>query len=197
MKAIYFFSTIKPLIVSGPSGVGKGSLVTRLLQNSQEFVYSVSLTTRKPRPNETNGINYFFVDKAAFDEKIKSNAFLEVCEVHGNLYGTSKHQINEIINKNKIPLIEIDVQGAEKINQQLNHQCVSIFILPPSIEILRERLIGRKTETQDIIERRIKNAEIEIQKARSFQFYHFIINDNFETCYNEFLEIINKKYQCS
>ncbi|CAK55569.1 unnamed protein product (macronuclear) [Paramecium tetraurelia] len=195
MKAIYKFSTIKPLIVSGPSGVGKGSLVTRLLQNSQSFVYSVSLTTRKPRPNEQNGVNYHFVNKDVFEENIKNNEFLEVCEVHGNLYGTAKNQINDIIKQNKIPLIEIDVQGAEKINRQLNNQCVNIFILPPSISILRERLIGRKTETSDVVEKRIKNAETEIEKAKSFQFYHFIVNDNFETCYKELLEFVNKKYQ--
>ncbi|CAD8043910.1 unnamed protein product [Paramecium primaurelia] len=195
MKAIYLFSTIKPLIVSGPSGVGKGSLVTKLLQNNQNFVYSVSLTTRKPRPNEQNGVNYFFVDKNVFDEKIKNDAFLEFCEVHGNFYGTAKHQINDIIKQNKIPLIEIDVQGAEKINKQLQNQCVNIFILPPSINSLRERLIGRKTETQDVIEKRIKNAETEIEKAKSFQFYHFIVNDNFETCYKELLEYVNNKYQ--
>ncbi|CAD8137194.1 unnamed protein product [Paramecium pentaurelia] len=195
MKAIYLFSTIKPLIVSGPSGVGKGSLVTKLLQNNQNFVYSVSLTTRKPRPNEQNGVNYFFVDKNVFDEKIINDAFLEFCEVHGNFYGTAKHQINDIIKQNKIPLIEIDVQGAEKINKQLQNQCVNIFILPPSINSLRERLIGRKTETQDVIEKRIKNAETEIEKAKSFQFYHFIVNDNFETCYKELLEYVNNKYQ--
>ncbi|CAD8147397.1 unnamed protein product [Paramecium octaurelia] len=175
MKAIYQFSTIKPLIVSGPSGVGKGSLVTRLLQNSQNFVYSVSLTTRKPRPNEKNGVNYYFVNKDVFDENIKNNEFLEFCEVHGNLYGTAKHQINNIIKQNKIkqnkiPLIEIDVQGAEKINKQLNNQCENIFVLPPSISILRERLIGRQTETSDVVEKRIKNAETEIEKAKSFQF---------------------------
>ncbi|CAD8215420.1 unnamed protein product [Paramecium octaurelia] len=195
MKAIYQFSIIKPLIVSGPSGVGKGSLVTRLLQNSQNFVYSVSLTTRKPRPNEKNGVNYYFVNKDVFDENIKNNEFLEFCEVHGNLYGTAKHQINNIIKQNKIPLIEIDVQGAEKINKQLNNQCENIFVLPPSISILRERLIGRQTETSDVVEKRIKNAETEIEKAKSFQFYHFIVNDNFETCYKELLEFVNKKYQ--
>jgi len=163
------------IIISSPSGGGKGTLIREILKTTPAIGYSVSYTTRTPREGEEHGRDYFFVSYKEFSDLIKQNEFLEYAEVHGNFYGTSKTRVDFEIENGRDVILEIDVQGAENIVKSFP-EAVSIFILPPSFEILCERLTARATETNENLALRLKNSFGEVQKFKEFQYP--VINDD-------------------
>ena len=174
-------------VVSSPSGGGKGTLVRGVLELVDNLSYSVSYTTRGPRANELNGREYFFVDVPTFEEMIADGEFLEWACVHGNLYGTSKRQIAEKTAAGIDMILEVDVQGAASVRQLLMDS-VSIFILPPSPEVLRQRLLARGTDSPEELEVRLRNAPEELKQYSAFDYV--IINDEIEKAVKQLASII-------
>ncbi|HEY8560842.1 MAG TPA: guanylate kinase [Pyrinomonadaceae bacterium] len=162
------------IIISSPSGGGKGTLIKEILKQTPAIGYSVSYTTREARAGEENGRDYFFVSYQEFSDLIKRGEFLEYAEVHGNFYGTSKTRVDHEIENGRDVILEIDVQGAENIIKNFP-EAVSIFILPPSFEVLRERLTARATETHENLALRLKNSFGEVQKFKDFRYV--VVND--------------------
>lgn len=162
------------IIISSPSGGGKGTLIKEILKTVPNIGYSVSFTTRNKREGEENGRDYFFVSREEFEKLVKEDEFLEYAQVHGNLYGTSKTQVNKDIENGRDVILEIDVQGAESIIKNFP-TAVSIFILPPSFEVLRDRLTARSTETNENLALRLKNSVGEVEKYNEFQYT--VVND--------------------
>ncbi|KAM3145733.1 hypothetical protein pb186bvf_002028 [Paramecium bursaria] len=187
--------TSKPLVISGPSGVGKGTLLQRLLKDyPNTFGFSVSYTTRAPRPGEVQGVNYFFVSKEEFLKEMEKSAFLESGDVHGNFYGTHKAQVNKIMKEGKICLLEIDVGGAAKVNQQMPDLCNFLFISTTDPKQIEDRLRKRGTETEEVIQKRLNNAIGEKQRAADLGIYTTIYNDEFEPSYAKLVEYLAKLY---
>jgi len=164
-------------VVSAPSGAGKTSLCQELVSQLPDLRYSVSYTTRKPRPAEIADRHYHFVDEATFRDMIKEGAFLEWAEVYGNLYGTPRAPIKEWISQGIDVLLDIDTQGALQIRRH-EPDAVSIYILPPSLEVLRRRLEDRKGDAPDEIARRLKKARDEVKHYRDY--IYVIINEDFK-----------------
>ncbi|HBR58587.1 MAG TPA: guanylate kinase [Blastocatellia bacterium] len=164
----------KLIIISSPSGGGKGTLIREILQTVPNLGYSVSHTTRGPRFGEEEGRDYHFVSSAEFRASIESDAFLEYAEVHGNFYGTSKGQIEKIVSEGRDAILEIDVQGALSVLEKVPDS-LSIFILPPSFEVLRARLTARNTEDAAGLALRLKNAYGEVMQYSRFDYV--VIND--------------------
>ncbi len=162
------------IIISSPSGGGKGTLIKEVLETVPNLGYSVSLTTRAPRFGEEDGRHYHFVSKTEFEREIAEGGFLEYAEVHGNFYGTSLRQIERITGEGRDVILEIDVQGAASVLDKVP-DAVSIFILPPSFETLRSRLIARATEGQNDLELRLRNSYGEVMQYTRFKYV--IIND--------------------
>lgn len=169
-------------IIAAPSGAGKTSLVTKLIESDQHIQVSVSTTTRDARPGEENGFNYHFVSIDSFKQKVSEGDFLEHAEVFGNFYGTSKTTVNQVLEKGKDLILEIDWQGARQIREQIP-DAISIFILPPSLQELRKRLTGRGTDSEDIIEGRMSKAINEMIHYDEFDYV--VINDHFDIALNE------------
>ena len=167
MKGILF-------IISSPSGGGKGTLIREVLRTVPNIGYSVSFTTRAIREGEEDGKHYNFVSHAEFENLIKQGEFLEYAEVHGNYYGTSKTQVERETSIGRDIILEIDVQGADSIREKAS-DAVGIFILPPSFEVLRERLIARQSESDEELKLRLKNARDEVREYTKFDYV--IIND--------------------
>jgi guanylate kinase len=163
------------IVVSSPSGGGKGTLIDRVLQTVPGVSYSVSFTTRPPRPGEQNGREYFFVSESVFREMITRREFLEWADVYGHLYGTSHKQVEQERDAGRDIILEIDVQGAESI-RALVSDAVTIFILPPSFELLRNRLVARATDSPADLEKRLRGAPGEVEQYRHFQY--LILNDD-------------------
>lgn len=163
------------IVVSSPSGGGKGTLIDRVLQTVPGVSYSVSFTTRPPRPGEQNGREYFFVSEFVFREMITRGEFLEWADVYGHLYGTSHKQVEKDRDAGRDIILEIDVQGAESI-RGLVHDAVTVFILPPSFELLRRRLVARATDSAADLEKRLHGAPSEVEQYRHFQYV--ILNDD-------------------
>ncbi|HEX2271592.1 MAG TPA: guanylate kinase [Pyrinomonadaceae bacterium] len=174
-------------VVSSPSGGGKGTLIQRVLEVVDNLSYSVSYTTRGPRPTEVNGREYFFVDGKTFEEMIAGGEFLEWACVHGNYYGTSKQQIAEKTAAGIDIVLEVDVQGAASVRQLLMDS-VSVFILPPSYEVLKQRLCARGTDSPENLELRLRNAPEELRQYSSFDYV--IINDEVERAVGQLASII-------
>lgn len=162
------------LVVSGPSGCGKGTICNRLLQRNKGFVFSVSATTRKPRNGEKEGANYFFIDDKKFKNMVENNEFIEHAKVHNNYYGTPKSFVLNEIHKGKVVILEIDVQGALQVKEAYP-EAVFIFLLPPSMSELKNRIIKRGTETVEDINTRYKNAFEELKFIEEYDY--FVIND--------------------
>ncbi len=168
------------LVISGPSGTGKGTLLSRLLEEDKSFTFSVSATTRAPREGEVDGVHYHFLTNEEFDRLVSENAFVEYASVHGNRYGTLKSEVFERMEKGQNVLLDIDTQGALNVMEEMPW-CVSLFILPPSYKQLRERLAGRGTETEEQINRRFANARKEIPLMDRYQY--IIVNDDLDAAY--------------
>jgi guanylate kinase len=167
----------KLIVLTGPSGVGKGTLVKELLSRYPDIYLSVSATTRSPRPGEINGQHYYFVSLVEFEEMITAGEFLEWAEFAGNCYGTPKKQVQNRINEGKLVLLEIEVEGARQIRDSFP-DALRIFILPPSSAELENRLRGRGQDSEDAIASRLKRAQEEIEAAHEFDFQ--VINDDLE-----------------
>src|ERR1051326_1683965 len=156
-------------VVSSPSGGGKGTIIQRVLDLVPNLSYSVSFTTRAPRHGEMNGREYFFVSRKVFDEMVAAGEFLEWACVHGNFYGTARRQVADETLAGTDIVLEVDVQGAESV-RELPLDSVTIFILPPSFEVLRERLVARGTDTPEELEIRLRNAPDELRQYSKFDY---------------------------
>jgi len=175
------------LVVSAPSGAGKTTLC-RLLLERFPFRFSVSHTTRPPRPGEVHGRDYYFVSREEFREMIREGAFLEWAEVHGNLYGTSFSEVERALSGEEDLLLDIDVQGASQVRGRLGARAVFVFILPPSLEELERRLRRRGTEDEETLRRRLARAREEIRFAPWFDYV--VINDEVERAFEDLAAII-------
>ena len=174
-------------IIAAPSGCGKTSLVKALLGSSSKLSVSVSHTTRKPRKGEINGENYHFVSKERFGEMISNNDFVEHAEVFGNMYGTARSNIKEKLDANIDIILEIDWQGARQVRENMPNS-ISIFILPPSKNILLQRLTDRGQDDEETISKRMKNSESEMSHYDEFEY--LVINDQFDSALNDLKAII-------
>ena len=164
-------------VISGSSGVGKGTLLKLFLDKHPEFKLSVSCTTRNPREGEEYGKNYFFIKREEFETLIKNNEFLEWAEFSGNMYGTQKAYVERKLAEGKNLILELDTTGALNVKKSMPEACL-IFILPPSLEELEARLRGRHTESEEAIQKRLATVKIEIE--RSNQFDYKVVNDDLE-----------------
>lgn len=169
------------IVVSAPSGAGKTTLCHMLLADFPNLVQSISSTTRAPRGTEREGVEYFFLNREEFEQQIQSNRFAEWAIVHGNYYGTSKTVIENALKAKRSVLLDIDVQGANQLKASYPKECYRIFIAPPSLEELERRLRSRKTDTEATIQKRLKNAQIEMKEGISFD--SVVINDRLEQAY--------------
>lgn len=165
------------IVLTGPSGVGKGVIVKRLTKKHTDIVLSVSATTRSPRPKEKDGVNYYFVTTEIFNNMVDSGEMLEWAKFAGNYYGTPKSSLEQEINNGNDVILEIEVQGALNV-KKIIPDCLMIFILPPSIEELKRRLINRATEPYDIIQKRLKIALSELEHKE--EFHYQVINENLD-----------------
>ena len=181
----------KLFVISAPSGCGKTTLCKKLLAEKRGLVPSRSTTTRPPRPDERDGVDYHFVSKKAFDAMVKRGAFLEHEENFGQLYGTPKKYIEEALKKGRAALLSIDVKGAMKVKKAYPKNSVLIFILPPSIKTLEERLRTRKSDGIEEISTRIKLAKKEI--SRKDRYDYRVVNDSLERAYARLKKIIAKE----
>lgn len=162
------------LVISGPSGCGKGTICKKILERNEKLVFSVSATTRTPRRGEIDGVNYFFIDEEKFSKMVENDEFLEYANVHGNLYGTPKNFVLEQIERGEIVILEIDVQGALQVKESYP-EGVFIFLLPPSMSELKNRIKKRGTETDKDIDIRLKNAFEELKFIDEYDY--IVIND--------------------
>ncbi len=175
-------------VVSSPSGGGKGTLIQRVLNKVANLSYSVSFTTRAPRSGEENGREYFFVTPEQFEQMVAANEFLEWANVHGKLYGTNRNQVFREISEGRDIILEVDVQGAASIRSLIS-DAASVFILPPSFEVLRQRLIARGTDSPEELDLRLRNAPRELQDYSTFQYV--IINDDIEEAADQLTAIVH------
>ena len=176
------------IIFSGPSGSGKGTIMKSLLASRDDTVLSVSMTTRAPRPGEIDGYHYHFVTHEEFQKTIEEDGFLEYAEYNGNFYGTPEAPIRRLLNEGKNVMLEIEVQGAEKV---MDHRSdvVSIFITTPSYEELERRLRGRGTEPEEVIQKRMKTSQYEL--SRAFRYQYIVLNDEVEKAVGRINTIID------
>ena len=175
------------LVVSGPSGAGKGTICKALLNKNDQIKLSVSATTRKPRNGEVHGVNYFFIEKEEFAKMIENGEFLEYAQIYDNFYGTPKAAIIECLEKGQDVILEIEMQGARQI-KEVYPEGVFIFVLPPSLEELKSRIVGRGTETQEEIEKRFSCAFEEINQIVNYDY--FIVNEDIEKSVSDVEAII-------
>ena len=175
------------LVLSGPSGSGKGTVSEALMKNNDDIIFSTSVTTRTPRPGEVNGENYFFATREEFEKMVENDELLEHAFVHTNYYGTPKQFVFDEIEKGEIVLLEIDVQGALQVKKKYK-EAVFIFLIPPTMDELRSRLVKRDTETEDEIETRYKNAFKELDFVGEYDY--FVINDVIDNAVKDIETII-------
>lgn len=176
------------LILVGPSGSGKSTLLDRLLSDYGSALRdTVTFTTRPMRSNESEGQPYHFVSRARFEELIKQNFFVEWAEVHQNLYGTPLHQIEEAWAEGRLVVMDVDVQGAKTFQKKFPQAC-TVFILPPSLEVLRQRILARSKGVVKDLDLRLENAKIELSQANDFDYS--LVNEDFEKAYAELQKIV-------
>ena len=173
------------LVLSGPSGAGKSTIINAAADKIGEYYFSISTTTRKPRIGEENGVDYFFVTKACFEEDIKAGNFLEYAQVHGNYYGTSLTPVKAALSQDKLVIFDIDVQGHRLVRAKMDDITTSAFITPPTLQELEVRLRTRCTDDEAVIRKRIENAKEEILAVGEYDFT--IINDTIEEAAEKFV----------
>ena len=178
------------LVLSSPSGAGKTTLSKKIQQSDNSFEISVSHTTRNPRPNEVDGVDYHFVKKEKFLKLLEQEMFYEHAEIFGNYYGTSKSSIEKITNNNRNVLFDIDWQGSQQLSKFKELNLVKVFILPPSKEELEKRLIDRNQDDKEAIKRRMLAYSKDI--AHKTDYDYVLINDNVENCFKELKKIVSK-----
>ena len=180
------------IVFSSPSGAGKTTLV-KLISRNRNYITSVSHTTRSPRKNEDNGIDYFFVNIKQFEKLINDNEFLEYAKVFGNYYGTSKRNIINKLEDGKNIVFDIDWQGTEQIiEKKLNYKLITIFILPPSKQVLYDRLSNRDMKDKLIVEERMRQFDKDILHWKNYDYV--VINDDLNNCYNKIVEILDSEF---
>ncbi len=176
------------ITVSGPSGSGKGTVLGELIKRRGDVKISVSMTTRQKRNGEIDGVNYYFVNKEYFEKKINAGSMLEYAEYAGNYYGTPKEPVDEMLKAGKAVILEIDVQGADKI-KEIYPNVIRIFIMPPSVSVLERRLRGRNTEDEETINHRLVIAKGEMRMASEYDF--IVVNDELESAVKDIETIID------
>ena len=190
------------LVVSAPSGAGKSTLCNRLLKKFPGMTYSVSCTSRAPRGEEKNHVHYHFLSREEFSERVDRGDFLEHAEVHGNFYGTLKSTVREALSEGRDLIMDIDVQGAAQMraacgalpdDDPIRRGLVDVFIAPPSMEELLHRLRGRQTDSDDVIEKRMRNAEEEMKQRDVYR--HLVINDQLDAALEELTRIVQSEHQ--
>lgn len=178
-------------VLSAPSGAGKTTLVNNIKNSFGYLVESISCTTRKPRPNEVDGVNYYFLSEEEFDRKKKKELFAEWAIVHGNYYGTPIDLLRKNVEKGRHVICDIDYQGALNIGKVFKDEAVLIFVLPPSMDELEKRLRGRATDNEDVVRKRLENARNEISYYRYYD--HIVVNDDVNKA-TELLKCIIRSY---
>ena len=181
------------VILSSPSGAGKTTISKKIQQKYQNFKISVSHTTRKPRPNEIDGVDYFFIDKSEFEKKITNNEFYEYAKIFDNYYGTSKISVTSLVDKKNDILFDIDWQGTQQLSKFKELNLIKIYILPPNKKELQKRLIQRNQDKPIVVDKRLESYDEDIMHWSDYNYV--IINDNLENCFKQIEEIIllNKK----
>ena len=180
------------LVISGPSGAGKGTLVAKLLEKDPSFCFSVSVTTRGRRENEIEDVHYHFISDEEYDKLLAEDAFIEHASVHGHRYGTLKSEVYDRMEKGMNVLLDIDPQGAREVLSK-EKDAVSVFILPPSYHDLKVRLHTRNTENEEEIQRRLNNARGEIKQIDRYRY--LIVNDNLELAFEQLSAIVRAEKQ--
>ena len=175
-------------VLSSPSGAGKTTLAKKIEKNKSNFTISISYTTRKPRPNEIHGRDYYFVNKEEFDSLIKSNNFFEYAKIFNNYYGTLKEPVLKSLSQGKNVLFDIDWQGTQQFKKIKNLPLVTFFILPPNIKVLKQRLLSRHSGQEKLIEQRMNKFNEEISHWNEYDYV--VVNDDLELCYKEILNLI-------
>ena len=176
------------LVISGPSGAGKGTLVDRLVKARPECVFAVSATTRPRRAVESEGVQYEFVTRDEFEKRRVEGWFLEWAEVHGYLYGTPARFVDEQVAAGRIVVLDVDVQGGASV-RRVRPEAVSVFVYPPSVDALRQRLLGRRTDKPEVIEQRLRNAPGELAHYRDYNY--LVINDELEQATDRLIAIVD------
>jgi len=175
-------------VLSSPSGTGKTTLAKKIAENNTNFTISISHTTRKPRPNEINGKDYYFVSTIEFEDLIKKNNFYEYANIFDNRYGTLKKPVLELLSRGKDVLFDIDWQGTKQLSENKNLSLVTLFILPPNRKVLKERLLNRHEKQEKIVERRMNKFNEEVSHWNEYNYV--VVNDDLNECYNTILSII-------
>lgn len=179
------------IALAAPSGGGKTTLCRMLLAQYPDTCLSISYTTRKPRGAERDGVEYHFVDEAKFQALIQQGCFIEWAKVHGNYYGTSRVYLEDQCAKGKVVLLDVDVQGVDSLKEAFGDRCLSVFILPPSMEELEKRLRARQTESEEKLRERLRNAQEEMGRARDFD--HRIVNHDLQESFGELAQIMERE----
>ena len=176
------------LVISGPSGAGKGTLVDRLVALRPECVFSVSATTRPKRQGESDGVQYEFVAREEFERRRSAGQFLEWAEVHGHLYATPSRFVDEGVRAGRVVVLDVDVQGGASV-RRARTDAVSVFVYPPSIDALRQRLLGRRTDPAPVVEQRLRNAPGELSQYREYDY--LVVNDELEQALARLVAIVD------
>ena len=175
-------------VLSSPSGTGKTTLVKKIAESNTNFSISISHTTRKPRPNEINGKDYYFVSMVEFEDLIKKNNFFEYANIFDNRYGTLKKPVLELLSRGKDVLFDIDWQGTKQLSENKNLSLVTFFILPPNRKVLKERLLNRHGKQEEIVEKRMNKFSEEVSHWNEYNYV--VVNDDLNECYNKILSIM-------
>jgi len=179
-----------PVVLVAPSGTGKTSLADSLVAKLDRYVFSVSATTRPPRPGEEAGVHYHFLSRDEFERRVEAGEFAEWADVHGELYGTPREEIELAVDRGQHVVLDIDIQGARQIRESIP-EATLIFVLPPSVGIMLARLKGRGTESPEEIDRRLRSAIIELEAVPEFE--HVVVNDDFDRCVEDIRRIVERR----